>query len=48
MKISMKKYDLQNVFSSLAGEASLSGQLWPGMVEPDRLLSMGEIEMFDI
>ena len=27
---------------------SLPGQLWPGVVAPDRVLSMGQIELFDI
>ena len=27
---------------------SLSGLLWPGVVAPDRVLSMGQIELFDI
>ena len=26
----------------------LSGSLWPGVVAPDRVLSMGQIELFDI
>ena len=26
----------------------LSGQLWPGVVAPERVLSMGQIELFDI
>ena len=26
----------------------LSGPLWPGVVAPDRILSMGQIELFDI
>ena len=27
---------------------SLSGPFWPRMVAPDRVLSMGQIELFDI
>ena len=27
---------------------SLPGPLWPGVVAPDRVLSMGQIELFDI
>ena len=27
---------------------SISGPLWPGVVELDRVLSMGQIELFDI
>ena len=27
---------------------SLPGPLWPGEVEPDMVLSMGQIELFDI
>ena len=27
---------------------SLPGQLWPGVVAPDWVLSMGQIELFDI
>ena len=27
---------------------SLPGSLWPGLVAPDRVLSMGQIELFDI
>ena len=27
---------------------SLSGPLWPGVVTPDRVLSMGQIKLFDI
>ena len=27
---------------------SLPGALWPGRVAPDRVLSMGQIELFDI
>ena len=27
---------------------SLQGQLWPGMVAPDRVLFMGQIELFDM
>ena len=27
---------------------SLPGLLWPGMVVPDRVETMGQIEMFDI
>ena len=26
---------------------SLPGPLWPGVVTPDRILSMGQIELFD-
>ena len=26
----------------------LPGSLWPGVVAPDRVLSMGQIELFDI
>ena len=26
----------------------LPGLLWPGLVAPDRVLSMGQIELFDI
>ena len=26
---------------------SLPGPLWPGVVAPDRVLSMGQIELFD-
>ena len=26
----------------------LSGSLWPGVVAPDKILSMGQIELFDI
>ena len=26
----------------------LPGPLWPGVVAPDRVLSMGQIELFDI
>ena len=26
----------------------LPGTLWPGLVAPDRVLSVGQIEMFDI
>ena len=26
----------------------LPGSLWPGMVTPDRVLSIGHIELFDI
>ena len=26
----------------------LSGPLWPGMEVPDRVLSIGQIELFDI
>ena len=26
----------------------LPGPLWPGVVAPDRFLSMGQIELFDI
>ena len=27
---------------------SLPGPLWPGVIAPDRVLSMGQIELFDI
>ena len=27
---------------------SLPGSLWPGMVAPDRVMSMRQIELFDI
>ena len=27
---------------------SFLGPFWPGVVEPDRVLSMGQIEFFDI
>ena len=27
---------------------ALLGLLWPGVVEPNRVLSMGQIELFDI
>ena len=27
---------------------SLSGPLWPGLVAPDRVLSIGQIQLFDI
>ena len=27
---------------------SLPGQLWRGVIAPDRILSMGQIELFDI
>ena len=27
---------------------SLPGPLWPGMLAPNRVLSMGQIELFDI
>ena len=27
---------------------SLPGPLWPGVVSPERVLSMGQIELFDI
>ena len=27
---------------------SLPGRLWPGVVAPDRVLSMGQIDLFDI
>ena len=27
---------------------SLPGTLWPGVVAPDSVLSMGQIELFDI
>ena len=27
---------------------SLLGPLWPGMVAPDKILSMGQIELFDV
>ena len=28
--------------------SSFPGPLWPGVVEPDRVLSMGQIEVFDV
>ena len=27
---------------------SLPGPLWPGVVAPDRVLSIGQLELFDI
>ena len=28
--------------------ASLQGPLWPGVVTPDKVFSIGQIELFDI
>ena len=28
--------------------ASLPGQIWPGFVAPDRFVSVGQIELFEI
>ena len=33
---------------STSSLASLPGPLWPGVVAPDRILSVGQIELFDI
>ena len=35
------------VMESTASLPSLPGLLWPGEVAPDRVLSMGQIELFD-
>ena len=44
MKLSKEDLEIRNN-SSLP---LLPGQHWPGMVVPDSVLSMGQIELFDI
>ena len=49
-----QSYGLASVMLGLCGMQrtlslpSLPAPIWPGMVEPDRIQSMGSIEVFDI
>ena len=42
--VMLEIWGMRSTFSML----SLSGQLWPGELAPDRVLSMGQTELFDI